>query len=222
MFDYEDITRLTSDNTPCDKGKKIIDRLDAELKKDPDNILLLLQMGSILFEEHIDTKAIEVFNRVLQLNPYNMDAYIWLGELLLFHWADSERAIPLLEKALSINSYKAEIYYLLGCAVTDRHRHEEGIAYFKKAIALDPTLITPRGCLIDYLIEEKHYDQAAQAIQEFETYVPKNRPDPKNDMEYYYEALITGRLRTPIEIQESIQEFKNRLAKARQSSPTPQ
>lgn len=115
-IDYKEITRLTASNELSQEGKAKISIVDEQLKTDPYNIPLLMQKAFVLFNEHLDGEAIEIYNQVLRIDPSYIDAYMWLVELLLFHWADAEDAQVILNKALEFTATRADLYYLLGYA----------------------------------------------------------------------------------------------------------
>jgi tetratricopeptide (TPR) repeat protein len=217
MLDYSDIATLTANKTLTPEFQIKMQAINAELAHNPNNIELLLYKAFLFFDDKMDGTAIRVLLQILEIDPSCLDAYMWLGELLLFHWADSETAQPLLKKALTIDTRRAEIYYLLSCAATKNSNNAEALSYLKQAIELEPYWLTPRLCLIDILIEEKQYMQAQLEIQTLETHLPKNIICPTNEMEKYYEQFITGRLREPAELENRILEFKNRLANAQSS-----
>jgi len=195
--DYRDIANLTAENQLNSQEEKDIRLLDIAIQKDPFNLEARVKKAFILFEAHMDGQAIKVLNEVLTLNPQYVDAYMWLGEFLLFHWADSESAIPLLKEAQNIDPNRAEIYYLLGCAYSKRDKINEAILHTQKAAQLEPTWPHPRMCLIDYLLLAGRTDEARVELQELDRYLEPSVPEPEDEMERYYENLFTGRYMGP-------------------------
>lgn len=193
---YDSIIALTANTVPSNEDKRKIDKLDAIIQHNADNVLERMQKGFILFQAQCDGEAIKAFNEVLERNPQYVDAYIWLAELLLFHWADAETAIPLLEKAQEISPQRADIYYLFASAYQKQNNTAQMLFHLQKAIQLEPTWLTPRMCLIQYLITEDKHEEARYELNELEKYQQNNLPAPNNEMLVYYEKFITGRLMT--------------------------
>jgi len=193
LTDYTDVERLTKDNTLNTKNRTEIELLDQRLAENPNDTKALIKKGFVFFESHMDGKAIEAFNKVLLIDPVNIDAYMWLGELLLFHWADAESALPLLKHALEINAQRSEIHYLLGCAYSEQNKISEAIIATKKAVELEPRWTHPRMCIIEYQLKAGNTEEAKRQIQQLEEHLQPNIPEPTDEMEYYYETLITGR-----------------------------
>jgi tetratricopeptide (TPR) repeat protein len=196
LDDYQNIANLTARNQLSSDEQKKVDSLDELIRREPKNIPARMRRGFIFFQAHMDGKAIETFNEVLKLNPHFVDAYIWLVELLLFHWADTENAVPLLKKAKEIDPHRAEIYYLWACALQKRDDMTHFIEYMKKAIALEPSWMSPRLNLIQYLVDITRDDEAQREMRELEKYMQRDFPAPDDEMALYYEHMITGRVLT--------------------------
>src|SRR3990167_9926576 len=94
------IEELTANNKLTLENQKKVDALDVILKKDPRNIRVLLKKGFYLFDVMVDGKAIETFNKVIEIDPNCVDAYVWLAELYIYHWSNVERAEKVLKDAL--------------------------------------------------------------------------------------------------------------------------
>jgi len=196
LENYQDIANLTGRNQLSSDKQKKVDSLDELIRRDPENIPARMRKGFIFFQAHMDGKAIETFNEALKINPHFVDAYIWFAELLLFHCADAENAVPLLKKAEEIDPRRAEIYYLWACALQKRDDTSHFIEYMKKAIALEPSWISPRLNLIEYLVDIKRDDEARNEMRELEKYVHRDFPAPDDEIMLYYEQMITGRVLT--------------------------
>lgn len=99
------IEELTADVVMRAEEQKKIGALDVVIERDPNNLsarmiltrrsLITLrrhslkrrgEKGFLLYQAQADGRAIKEFNEVLELNPLYVDAYVWLAELLLFHW----------------------------------------------------------------------------------------------------------------------------------------
>lgn len=207
---YGSIEELTADVVLSAEDQKRIDALDVAIQRDPNNLLLRMHKGFLLYQAQADGQAIKEFNEVLARDPQYVDAYVWLAELLLFHWAAAEDAIPILEKAREIAPHRADIYYLLAVAFQKQDNVSQFIYYMKKAIDLEPTWPYPRMCLIEHFVAAGENDLARQQLQELEKHAPANFPVPDDEMELYYEELITGRVMTDY-AKEWLQRLRSKL-----------
>ncbi len=174
-------------------------QLDEKLKKDPNNINYLLNKGFILHDGCVDDQAIEIFKKILKIEPKNEKAHIWLLESM-WMWGDAEKLKELSLQAIKIYPKNAVFYLYLTYALeffclpeTDVCLNEI-ITYLKKAIQLEPTWLSTRISLIDNLIKLKKFDEAKNEINEAFKQIQDNFPEPKDEMQKHYEELITGRL----------------------------
>lgn len=190
---YDDIRQLVSKNVLSSRDAEEIARLNAKIAHNQNNLGLRLKKAFILFQAHCDDQAIDELVSISQQFPDSVDAHMWLAELLIFHWADAEQAISVLEQALKIDPHKAECLYLLGCAFSKQQKLQDAIDVTQKAVELKPTWPHPRMCLISYLIEAKKIEDAREELLILETYIATPFPQPLDAMQNYYETLITGR-----------------------------
>ena len=204
------IEELTANNKLTEENQKKVDALDAILKNDPKNIQALLKKGFYLFDDMVDGKAIETFNKVIEIDPNCVDAYVWLAELYIYHWADTPKADKVLQKALVIDQNRADVHKLLGSGYMryypERYSKDEILYHFRRAIELEPSWIAPRGYLIEYLFNDSEYDLAKKELDEAYAQLQENFPVPEDDMEKYYEQFVTGR--SGIFNKELLDEFK--------------
>src|SRR3990167_10335027 len=108
------IEELTANHKLTLENQKKVDALDAILKNDPRNVQALLKKGFYLFDDRVDGNAIETFNKVIEIDPNCIDAYVWLAELYIYHWSEVQKADEALKKALKINPDNAAVHKLLG------------------------------------------------------------------------------------------------------------
>jgi tetratricopeptide (TPR) repeat protein len=205
---YDSIIALTAETILSARDKGKIDELDCIIQQDPSNLSAYMQKGFLLFQAQADGQAIKVFNEVLERDPHYVDAYVWLAELLLFHWADAESAIFLLVKAKRIAPQRADVYYLLAVAFKKQNDVSQFICCMQKAIELEPTWPNPHICLIEHFVAEGKNDLAKQELQELEKHMQVNFPVPDDEMKLYYEELVTGRVMTDY-AREQLQKLKS-------------
>ena|SRR3990167_1028438 len=197
-LDYESIKKFTADSKLSDKDKSKLDQINSILRDNPSNLDILAEKGFLLFQAHLDAEAIKTFELILKLNHKYIMAYVWLAELLLFHWADAQQAEIVLNEALKIESNRSDLYYLLANVFRVNEEEEKYKYYLKKALEYEPDWINPRICLVEILIKEKKFELANEEIQKLKKYLTNaNLISPKNEMQAYYETLITGRIISP-------------------------
>lgn len=187
------IEELTKNETlPLEEQKKV-DELDKILKVKPNDIPTLMEKAFILFENQIDGKAIEVFKQVIDIDYIYVDAYVWLAELFLFHWADIERAEPYLVEALQIDQNRANVHKLYADLYAEKQDQFKQLYHLQKSIELEPSWLSPRISLIELLLSQKKYKLAKKQLEEAYYQIQSPFPIPHNPMQQYYELLITGR-----------------------------
>ncbi|MDR3647025.1 MAG: hypothetical protein P4L22_05800 [Candidatus Babeliales bacterium] len=187
------IEELTKDEVlPLEEQKKV-EELEKVLKTNPKNISALMEKGFIFFENQVDEKAIQIFKKVIDIDPTYIDTYVWLAELFIFHWADADSAEPYLLSALKINPNRADVHKLLANAFDLKKDRSKQLFHLKKALELEPSWISPRIELMILFLEEKKFDLAKEQLDNAYQQLQSHFPIPENPMQQYYELLITGR-----------------------------
>ena len=82
-------------------------------------------------------RAIECFEKAIELNPDYADAYHSLG-YAHHKTIDFTKAIDCFEKAIELNPDNPRTYYRLGNSYVIRHHYPKAIECFEKAIELHP------------------------------------------------------------------------------------
>jgi tetratricopeptide (TPR) repeat protein len=204
------IEELTKDEVlPLEEQKKIHE-LDKILKAKPNHVPTLMEKGFILFENQVDGKAIEIFKQVIDIAPKYVDAYVWLIELFLFHWANIERAEPLLVKALQVDRNRADVHKLYADLCAEKHDKFRQLYHLKRAIELESSWLSPRISLIELLLNQRKYKLAEKQLEEAYKHIQSTFPIPDNPMQQYYELLITGRTSYT---KKDLDEYKKRIEK---------
>lgn len=181
------------------EDKQRLIELDKILEKNPSDIPALLEKGFIFHEGCMDDEAIKTFKEILKIDAKNLDAYTWLCESI-WMYGDSPELKKTAEEALKIYPNQAVFYKFLAYALeVVYYSKPEKIkelypVYLKKAIELEPTWLSIRIALIEFLIRNKQFDEAKKEIQEAFKQIQDNFPEPKNDTQRHYEELITRRL----------------------------
>ena len=174
--------------------KRTIKRLDNILKNDPHNTAILLKKAFLLYCNQSDGQAIDILQDIIQYDNGCIDAYVWLAELYLYHWADAEQAEAVLNQAISYGLVRADIYFLLACAYQKQRNVLQQLHFLRLSLALEPSWILPRLNLIEVLIDQKDIVSAKQELLTLKQYSDAASVNEK--MHNYYETFITGRIIT--------------------------
>ena len=189
------IRELTKDSAVGWKNRVKINQLDQIIKKTPHNIQAKLEKAFIYFDAHADGKALDILEDVIKIDPNCIDAYVWLAEIYIYGWAEYKKAKEILLKALEMDSGRADVCKLLADVYFDEGKYDLQEEYMKKALEIDPSWITPRVALIYKLISEKKWKEAQEKLDYAKSLAGKIKL-PEDDMEQYYETLISGRAYT--------------------------
>ncbi|MDD5763053.1 MAG: tetratricopeptide repeat protein [bacterium] len=100
-----DAVRL-SDSSEIDSYKEI-------LKKDPNNLQALINIGNRYYDSGQDRPAVDAYKRALGIDPANADVRVDMA-ISLRRLGDTDGAIEELKKAISVNARHAQARYNLG------------------------------------------------------------------------------------------------------------
>jgi len=97
-----------------------------------------------------DTRALEMYEKALKLDPQYIDAYVQIGAVCfqdwIFGWSRDprtlERGLESERKALALNDDNALAHAILGRLLTFKGENEEAIAEVERAVALAPFFAT--------------------------------------------------------------------------------
>ena len=101
----------------------------------------LLEQGQFLIDAHKYEKAIEIFQKVVDLDPNNLIANFGLG-CCLMEIKRLPEAKEVTTKALLVNPTSSILYNNLGRISWLEKDKKEALEYFKKALELEPNLAT--------------------------------------------------------------------------------
>ncbi len=108
--------------------------------------------------------AEQTWRRVLQIDPNNVDAHIWLG-LALYYQGKLDEAIAAYNRAIQLNPELAEAHNNLGIALYDQGNLDEAIAAYNRAIQLNPESATAYYNLGIALSDQGKLDEAIAAYR---------------------------------------------------------
>jgi tetratricopeptide (TPR) repeat protein len=120
------------------QGGNAMDKLDLD-NQSPESLALL---GDRYFESGRYVPAIEVYRKVLELDPNDVDTYNDLG-LSLFYTGQPDQAIDNLRKGTQINPNYQNVWLSLGFVLSQTARTDEAKLALQKAVDINPD--TPMG-----------------------------------------------------------------------------
>jgi tetratricopeptide (TPR) repeat protein len=98
----------------------------------------LAALGDRYFENSRFAQAIKFYEKVLQLNPKDVDTYNDMG-LALHYTGQTERALAILRKGANGNPSFQRIWLSLGFVLASTGKDEEAKEVLSKALELDPS-----------------------------------------------------------------------------------
>jgi tetratricopeptide (TPR) repeat protein len=164
---------------------------------------------STLIEKGIDfiynqgnyTEAIKYFDRVLSIDPNNIDAIFYKGAALGSLGKTSEaipfinKAIMLSDKALAIDPNNIDVLSIKGRALNRLANYNDAIKYFDKVLAIEPKneyALANKGVALNKLGKSseaiKYYDKALAINPNF-VYALSDKGDALSNQGNYSEAI---------------------------------
>jgi len=126
----------------------------AQLEKDPNNVALLMQVGSVYHQAHQFKDAAQYFNRAVAADPKNIDAHTKLA-ISLFRSGDADSAIAELNRALVLDPKDANALFNLGMIrLQAKHDRKGAVASWQSLLKLNPQLDPERKAQVQKLISE--------------------------------------------------------------------
>ncbi len=105
-------------------------------KINPNNKDTLLLIGNYYLEKKDFNASKKYFEQLLVVNDEMYEAYFgYIYSLIELN--ETEKAMPLIRKAITLNPKNSEIHYLLGLICEMNAQHEDAINYFIEAIQKD-------------------------------------------------------------------------------------
>lgn len=105
---------------------------------DTDDPVALASLGDRYFESNNFLQAIKIYEKVLELNPNDVDTYNDLG--LAFHYTgNTDSAVETLRKGTEAVPSFQRIWLSLGFILASSGRNDEARPVLQKAVELNPT-----------------------------------------------------------------------------------
>ena len=127
--------------------------------------------------ESLSNKAIEIYQKVVELNPSDYDAYRNMGNSYSLKDED-DKAIEYYQKAIEINPKNDKAYNGMGNSYSFKDEDDKAIGYYQKAIELNPKNDNAYNGMGNSYNDKGEYDKA------IEYYKKALEINPKNDTAY--------------------------------------
>jgi tetratricopeptide (TPR) repeat protein len=114
-----------------------INQLDTQLKADPNNFDLVLQLAHLRNDSGFKPEAITLYKKYLEKFPNNTDVLVDMG-VCYFDLKQYDEAVPLMEKAIKINPIHQIAHLNLGIVNLAKGNIEKSKDWLQKAVDLDP------------------------------------------------------------------------------------
>ncbi|KAH8323541.1 hypothetical protein KR067_013235, partial [Drosophila pandora] len=145
-----------------DDGLKIYEDLQASgFSK---SIYLIAQMALVYHNKRDVDKAIELYQALLDSDPYRLDNVDTYSNLLFVKEMKTEMA-QLAHKAVSINKYRPETCCVIGNYYSIRCDHQVAISYFQRALKLNPKYLAAWTLMGHEFMELKNTNAAIQSYR---------------------------------------------------------
>jgi protein O-mannosyl-transferase len=109
----------------------------ATIEKNPNSWMAHNNLGSALWQNGFQQKAIDHFEQSLKLNPNYPQVHVNLGAALL-HTDHRQEALDHLQQALKLKPNDSKTLFVLGNAAREQGRLQDAIDYFRKALSAKP------------------------------------------------------------------------------------
>jgi len=114
-----------------------INQLDTQLKSEPNNYDLILQLAHLKNDSGFKEDAIKLYQNYLVKFPNNTDVLVDMG-VCYFDLKNYDEAIPAMEKAIKINPKHQIANMNLGIVNLAKGNIEKSKEWLQKAVAIDP------------------------------------------------------------------------------------
>ena len=131
-----------------------ISNMEAEVTKNPENVMAWTQLGHLYYDTEQTEKAIKAYSRSLELQPDNADVWTDMGVMYRRN-KQPQKAIEAFEKAYSVNPEHAPSRLNKGIVLLyDYNKPEEAIAVWEELLIINPEAKLNNGMPMKQAIEE--------------------------------------------------------------------
>ncbi|NCQ17433.1 MAG: hypothetical protein COZ80_00620 [Ignavibacteria bacterium CG_4_8_14_3_um_filter_37_9] len=114
-----------------------INQLDAQLKAEPENFNLVIQLAHLRNDSGFKEEAIKLYTKYLEKFPQSPDVLVDMG-VCYFELQNYDKAIPAMENAIKINPRHQIAHMNLGIVNLAKGNIEKSKEWLQKAVDLDP------------------------------------------------------------------------------------
>ena len=131
------VTEPLSSQKWVDPKAARIDTLKAGLFDDPNNELLLSDLGDAYFESQRYQEAIQIYEKAVTINPQNPDV---LNDLALsyYYTGKIEQGLDTVNRAIEADPAYKYAWLTKGFILTSQGKHDEAVTSLNKVKELDP------------------------------------------------------------------------------------
>ncbi len=133
------------------------------LKSDPNLVEAQEVLARIALEDNNSDKAVAEADKAIAMSPEALDA---LAIRATVDWMNDKPNSPYMEKIQKINPVYGKVYATAGHFFVINRRYDEGIALYRKALELDPTLWEAKSDLGVNLMRLGQEQEARKVLEE--------------------------------------------------------
>ncbi|MGH9373008.1 MAG: tetratricopeptide repeat protein [Vicinamibacterales bacterium] len=170
---------IAAQETPSGGAQKTADaplsliELDAAIKNRPGDPRLHVALGLAYWNQNDYARALEAFQRAVDVGPDSAEAHNWLG-VALSEKADLPGAIALFRKAIALDPGYGRAYTNLGSTLATTGDFAEAVEVFQTALTLEPNSLAAQMNLGMALREKGDVEQALQYLRRVASNDPNN------------------------------------------------
>jgi len=152
------------------QGALALDLFRRAKEINPADASLHIDMGAAYIVQKKYPQALTESEEALKLAPDRIDALAQIAQVLSLQ-GNQKGAFDRVEQQLAKTRNKAEVYQLLGQLSVDQRDYEKAIDYLKKAVNLNPDLVSAYFAIASTYVAQKKFDQA---IDQYQKLIPKD------------------------------------------------
>ncbi len=112
-------------------------RLEAEVRTNPDEPSVIIELGKLQYSNAMFDEAIETWTKAVEAYPENAELRNYLGKVIL-EGGRAEEATKHLQKAVDLDPTHAMAYYNLAIAEDILEKTADALGHYKKYLELNP------------------------------------------------------------------------------------
>lgn len=125
----------------------------------PKNSRLTMRLAQLFAQTGQFDEAIIYFNKTIELNNFNPDAFNNLGTIYL-KTSQPEKAEPLFLQAITISPDFADAYFNLGLSAAAQKNNEKALKYYNEALMVEPSFSAALRNTANIFFDLKNFERA--------------------------------------------------------------